>query len=69
MHVVLLSYVALGSKVPGVNLRRWLSRPLSITFMGSLHPMLGTVVGIMPQLSTLEATIMLIWGGVSHWFT
>jgi hypothetical protein len=37
--------------------------------MGSLHPMLGTVVGIMPQLSTVEATIMLIWGGVSHWFT
>jgi hypothetical protein len=31
--------------------------------------MLGTVVGIMPQLSALEATTRLDWCGVSHWCT
>jgi hypothetical protein len=31
--------------------------------------MLGTIVGIMPQLSALEATTRLNWCGVSHWCT
>jgi hypothetical protein len=56
-HKVLLSPVTLRSRVPGAILRGWLPRPLSTTFLWSLHSTLGTVVGIMPQLSALETTV------------
>jgi hypothetical protein len=68
-HKVLLSPATLRSRVPSANLRGWLPRPLSITLPWSLHSTLGTVVGIMPQLSALEATTRLNRCGVSHWCT
>jgi hypothetical protein len=69
MHKVLLSPATLRSRVPSANLRGWLPRPLSTTLLWTLHPTLGTVVGIMPQLYPLEATTRLNWCSVSHWCT
>jgi hypothetical protein len=62
-HMTLLA--SLAGCLWSTSLRRWLPSPVSTVSLRSLHHPLGTIISIMPQLSTLEASTRLNRVGVS----
>ena len=71
-HVVLLAFVALRSLIVVPGLLLWLLLlvcPLTAVplILRSLHSMLGTIVGIMSQLTTFETSVGLNCRVVLDW--
>ena len=72
MHVVLLAFVSLWGLVVVSGLLLWLLLlvwPLTVIplILRSLHSMLGTIVGIMSQLTTFETSVGLNCRVVLDW--